>query len=93
VDLFLNLDWAVLIPLIIALTAALKDFGALKTWKPELVNLLVGLLLIGVFFLLETLGWTLLALAPLEAIAVLVLNPVVYDKIAKPILDFLKGKK
>lgn len=91
-ETLLNLDWTSLIPLIILLTGALKDLGAFKKMKNEIVNLIVGAVIIGLVFGAQAIGFDWLTLAPFEAIAVLIINPLIYDKIVKPTLDFLRGR-
>ena len=91
-EILTNLNWTILVPLIIALTAAFKDLGVFKSIKNEIVNLIIGLVVVGLVYLTDAIGFNWMIVAPFEAMAVIVINPVIYDKIIKPLLDFFKGR-
>lgn len=87
-----SVNWLTLVPLVIALTGALKDLGAFKKMSNQLVNLIVGASIILLMVLANAVGFNWINITPITAIAVLVFNPLVYDKIVKPTLEFLKAK-
>lgn len=92
-ETLLTLNWVALVPLIIALTAGVKDLGAFKKMNNQLVNLIVAAAVIGLIFLAQAVGFDWVSLAPFQALVVLVINPVVYDKVVKPLWNYLIGSR
>jgi hypothetical protein len=87
-DFLSNFDWAALVPIVILLTALIKNAGIFKNMDDRIINLIAGAVVIGVVYLLPFIGVGFVELGLLESMFVVLVNPLVYDKWIKPFLDY-----
>ena len=90
-DFLTNFDWAALVPIVILLTGLIKNAGIFKNMDDRIVNLIVGVFVVGVVYLLPIVGVGLVELGLVESMLVVFINPLAYDKFIKPFLDYFSG--